>query len=332
MRKLLLVGYSAENRTKASGYEHIVDFHDCDYDSEYMDAARLPFGFIKTGQRGKRINLYFLEIFSHIKSRKYDVIHNFYCDNQLLFRYPSKRKFAAIATTHLNYHNFSNYHLKVLRSYDYVIVLNSKEERILSEKGINAVYIPHGFNYPDFSLDAHILDNYKDKINICFSGVCYRDYDTLRFFIDNIKDRDDICLHILGQRKEVKDELRELNQDNIIVYDFLPDDTYYSIFSQCDYSFLPLTFATANNTLLEAEFLGIKTIIPNIEGTQDYASEELNLLYNSHDELKGIIGKLQKEGKSQDLMDYAHRFDWNNVFAKTKDVYDQAYKKYHGED
>lgn len=326
--KLLYVGYSAENRTKASGYEHIIDFSHDDYDKSYMDAANLPFGFIPTGQRGKRINLYFLEIMSHLSASKYDIIHNFYCDNQLLFKYPSSRKYAAIATTHLNYHDFTKYQLNVLKSYDRVIVLNSMEENVLREKGIQAVFIPHGFDVPKFQENANILDNYSNTVNVCFSGVCYRDYETLRYFIENIKENKDIVLHILGQRREVKEQLRALNQNNVAVYDFLSDDDYYSVMSKCDYSFLPLTFATANNTLLEAQFMGIKSILPNMEGVSDYASMDYNLLYNSREELLNIIRNLKKEVPDEKLVNYAQKFKWSYIFDQTKIIYDDALKKY----
>lgn len=328
MNSLLYAGYSAQNRTKASGYEHIVEFRDTNYHVDYLDAANLPFGFIQTGMRGKRINLYFLEIFSHLRAYNYNLIHNFYCDNQLLFSYPKNRKFGAIATTHLNYHDFSKKQLQVLRSYDKVIVLNSKEEEVLKSFGIDSVFIPHGFDRPKFHMNCDFKDRYKDYVNICFSGICYRDYKTLFFFLNEIKGKKNIVLHILGQKREIKERIRSMNYTNVIVYDFLPDDDYYSIMSMCDYSFLPLTFATANNTLLEAEFLGIRSIIPNIEGTIDYASMQYNLFYQSEEELHEIIIKLEKEEVCNKLIKYSDRFQWKNIFRSTKIIYDDVLSKY----
>lgn len=156
MKNLLFVGYSADNRTKNSGYEHIIDFRSDEYTTTYLDVAKLPFGFIPVGKKGKRINLYFLEIVGHLCASKYNLLHNFCCDNQLLYKYPIDRKFGIIATTHLNYHNFTEFQINILKSYDKVIVLNSQEEEILKEKGLDSIYIPHGFSTPIFALTGYI--------------------------------------------------------------------------------------------------------------------------------------------------------------------------------
>lgn len=323
MYKLLFAGYSAENRTKASGYEHIVDFKDKEFDTYYLDAKNLPFGFISAGSRGKRINCYFLEFCMHSVSCKYDIIHNFYSDNQLLIPYPNHKHYKTIATTHLNYHDFSKWQLHVLRSYDAVIVLNSKEETVLKSLGINAIYIPHGFNAPVFNKNKNILDDYKQKINVCFSGVCYRDYEALEYFINVIQKRNDICLHILGQRKNTREYLRNKSYKNIVIYDFLSDDDYYSVFSSCDYSFLPLTFATANNTLMEAQSLGIPSILRDMEGIEDYACKEerTNIIYSKNENLLKIIDSLTKQDISPELVRYSQNFSWKEIFKTTKQLY-----------
>ena len=52
-----------------------------------------------------------------------------------------------------------------------------------------------------------------------------------------------------------------MHYKNAITYDWVDDNVYYTLLSKCDYNFLPLAFATANNTLLEAQFLGIPLAI-----------------------------------------------------------------------
>ncbi len=325
MKNLLFIGYSSEVRTKQSGYEHIVDLKDDNYKTSYLDAKNLPFGFIPCGTRGKRLNLYFLEFIGHMKSKKYDLIHNFHCDQPAILKIPSKRKYKAVATTHLNYHEFSERQIKILKSYDAVICLNSAEERFLQDLCINAKFIPHGFNKPNFQFNRAILDNYKDKINICFSGVCYRDYETLEFFISQIQDKDYIQLHLLGQKKTEKERFSKFK--NVKIYDFLSDDDYYSVLASCDYNFLPLTFATANNTLLEAQFLGVESILPNMEGLSDYASEKFNIFYSNKIELLGIIKHLRKNEKNLELESFSNKFLWNSIFKETIRLYNSLFKE-----
>ena len=77
--------------------------------------------------------------------------------------------------------------------------------------------------------------------------------------------RPDIMFHAVGQCSDWKKRMSSM--ENITVYPFLSDD-YYSLLSKCDYNFLPLTFATANNALLEAQALGITSILPKISGNE----------------------------------------------------------------
>lgn len=259
---------------------------------------------------------------------KYDLIHTYTCDDHLLFKYPHDRTYAAVATVHLNYHEFTSRQINVLRSYDKVIVLNSREKEWMINRGIDAEYIPHGFSRPVYQCNYFYKEQYCDKINICFSGVCYRDYQRLLALISFIQKRDDIRLHILGQREYIKRMLRKRNFPNVIVYDHLSDDDYYSLLSMCDYSFLPLTFASANNTLLEAQFLGVRSIVPRMEGIMDYAAVKDNLFFSGNDELKNIVSSLKKEEMSTAVMEYAKRFMWDKIYRETKKVYKESMQRH----
>jgi glycosyltransferase involved in cell wall biosynthesis len=109
----------------------------------------------------------------------------------------------------------------------------------------------------------------------------------------------------------------------VFVWDRLTDNEYFSLLSQCDYNFLPLTYATFNNALLEAQSLGIKSIIPNIDGVTDYASQEegANLYYNKKDDLQNIIRNLKKEEPSDLLKEYSKKFLWTNIYKQLSVFY-----------
>lgn len=144
-------------------------------------------------------------------------------------------------------------------------MLSSEEERKLQEFGIHAVFLPHGFSVPQFTYRKPKY-LFEKKANIFFSGSNYRDEETFFYIVEQMRSlRPDIMFHAVGQCSDWKKRMSSM--ENITVYPFLSDD-YYSLLSKCDYNFLPLTFATANNALLEAQALGITSILPKISGNE----------------------------------------------------------------
>ncbi len=111
------------------------------------------------------------------------------------------------------------------------------------------------------------------------------------------------------------------NCENVVVYPFLDDDKYFTIFSLCNYSFLPLTFATANNTLLEAQILGVQSILPKINGVSDYADMQHNLFYENMNELCNLFLKLQINQYHKEIEEFSHKFFWENIYSKLNDLY-----------
>ena len=182
-------------------------------------------------------------------------------------------------------------------------------------------FIPHGFIRPEFTpVDLGLCNVSFDesRINIFFSGNTYRDLDTLEVAISQTQDRKDVVFHVLSQKGESKH--RFMHYKNAITYDRVEDNVYYTLLSKCDYNFLPLAFATANNTLLEAQFLGITSILPNLGGIMDYASNG-NLFYNSRSELLDILHKVQKMPFSEEIVKYANQYNWKNVYRQLEKKY-----------
>lgn len=235
------------------------------------------------------------------------------------------KKHKNVITIHLNIEENkrnSKLFFENLKRFDAIIVLSSNQKMILKDKfGIDSIFIPHGFNTPVFKQISSVINS--SFINIFFSGTNYRDLNTLFKIIDFCSSkRKDIKFHVIGQTSSIKSSLT--NKDNVICYNRICDDEYYSILSLCDYNFLPLTFATANNALLEAEFLGITSIIPSISGISDYAaSSPLNIFYNSIEELENIFFSLTKRPSSYKLKKYATRFLWCNIYKQLANVYKQ---------
>lgn len=316
--KILYVGYRDPLHSSCGGYHKIASYPHCNY----LNSRNLPFGFIPVGKRGCRLNLICMDFLGRMQKNRYDIIHYFYGDMVLKHPVPKKRKAKFVTTVHLNANLLTEKQFDVLKTFDGVVCLSTEQTCYLREKGLNAVYIPHGFDRIIFSdTGKSFIDSgfNREKINIFFSGMNYRDFDTFCTIVSYISDNPNVVFHAVGQSSENKEILSSFK--NVVVYERLSDDDYYSLLNLCDYSFLPLLFATANNSLFEAQGSGITSIIPNIPGITDYADIENNYLYNDLEDLKNFFSKITKKHKNPFLIDYSEKFSWDAVYQLLEKFY-----------
>ncbi len=322
--KILFVGSPDPAHSQAGGYHKITDMSD----SDVISGDDVWFNFIPVGTRGRFLNTFCLEEKARLIMKHYDVVHFFYGDG-LQFPFLRNRRTKLVATVHMNIEQRKKApkrFLRTLQSLDAIISLSSWQQRELKEKyGLKSVYIPHGFDRPKFTYRDQGIDN--SKINVVVSGSNYRDYEAmLAAFEYSSVHRPDIQFHLLGQPALIKKRLASV--PNAKCYVRLNDEDYFSVIQSCDYNFLPLTFATANNTLLEAQFLGVRSIIPQITGIEDYAAATpLNIFYSSQDELKKIFKSLQKSSSCQDIITHADKFLWKNIYQQLDAFYASLIKK-----
>lgn len=319
--RILFVGYRDQRHSKFGGYDYIAEYPKADY----LDAKTLPFGFIPVAKRGKKLNLLFLYMKALLISNKYDIVHFFYGDFMLFTKLHRKTKTKYIATIHMKSEDLDARRVKILQSFDGVIVLSSSEKELTQQKKINSFFVPHGFNTPAFNkISITYVDN--NLINIFYSGMNYRDFST---FIEIVKfsQKENLNIHFyaVGQSQERKDKLQDYS--NVTICKRLNDDEYYSLLNECDYNFLPLTFSTANNALLEAQSFGIKSILPKINGIEDYADKNNNILYEDYDELKSIFRELKKETPDTQLKKFSESFLWKEIYLKLESIYTSINKQ-----
>lgn len=318
--KILFVGLADPNHSKAGGYHKIANMPNTDV---FWDKEALM-GFLQPNRRGKRINIFFQELQAKWKLRHYDVTHFFYGD-QLLFPFKHKNGKKVVATIHMNLESRKRnpeLFLRTLRSLDAIVSLSSFQQKELEQKyGLKSVFIPHGFDKPEFIKKDTGIN--QEKINIVVSGSNYRDLDTLYTTVKHcLAYCSNIHFHLLGQPAKVKEDLSPYA--NVTCYPRLDDDMYYSVISDCDYNFLPLTFATANNALLEAQFLGVRSILPQMAGIEDYAAQApLNDYYSDRKELFSLLETLTKKPHDLLLQQHAERFLWTNIYEILDKFYEE---------
>lgn len=324
--KVLFSGFRDHKHSAQGGYDRIADMP---VEKRVLLAEDYPLGHRDIASHVMRLPLTLLDIHTRLLRPRYDITHLFYGEISMIFFLPyhKKKHGKSVITLHLDIEKRRNPALfvKLLREFDGIVVLSSGMQRELKEKyGLDSVFIPHGFSKPVFT-PAEYADKAgrtldKDKINVITIGQMYRDYDTFRYAVDRFAGRDDICFHLVGAPADVKIEME--GKANVHVYGRLPDDQFYSLISDCDYCFLPLTYSTANNTLLEAQFLDLPSVLPKIDGVLDYAAPEpMNLFYSDRAELDRIFISLRKRPKDGRLAEYARRFDWNRIYEELEDYY-----------
>lgn len=319
MKKVLYVGYRDSLHSSVGGYDHIIE----NPGTDSLLGENVWFGDIPVNTRGKFLNVIALDVVMRWKRLKYDVCHIFYGDT-LLLPYLKTRKHKVVATIHmgLDYpRKNKSLFFKTLQNLDGVVVLSTNQQKQLKEQyGIGSAFIPHGFNKPMYNKrETGICE---DFVNLVVLGQNYRDYDCLQRSLDYCKDKcPHIRFHFIGQPKWFKEKVG--GHPIAVVYPRLDDDMYFSVIEDCDYNFLPVTFATANNALLEAQFLGLRSILPKISGIDDYAAPApLNMFYESDEDLFNILCNLTKSDKSLDIINYVDRFRWENVFKRLNDYYE----------
>ena len=315
--KILFVGYRDKRHTNVGGYDRIIGYPL----STSLLGSQVPFGFIPVGQRGKFINLFFLNQYAKWKRLNYDIVH-FFC-GEMITNYKKIKDKKVVATIHMRVDENNTKKIGRLKKLDGVVALSSAQTTFLKSKGVNAVFIPHGFSKPIFEHKNINVDS--NKINVVIIGTNYRDSSAILQAIDFcLKERQDVFFHLVGQTSSMKEKL--LRYANARCYSRLDDDCYFSLIEKCDYNFLPLTFATANNTLLEAEFLGVKSILPKIDGVLDYAAPNpLNYFYDSIEDLKSLFLKVEKSQLSQELIEYSQKFEWKNIYSQLQSFYESLF-------
>ena len=341
--KVLVSGFSFGHMTKYGGYEKIGKNPNVSYIYSNISTVCFLPKLIKYRLINKWLSVLKLTAFFLLDIRarvlltiKYDILHYVYTEDQYFFPRIFRSGKKVIGTVHLDPISVENYHslgrnknyLRFIHNFDLLITLNSEMAILFNKRyGVKTKFIPHGFSKPSF-MNIHCCDRDgktidKSKINIFFSGTNYRDYDTLMYIIENICNQK-VHFHIMGQSNTNKKRERRLDNSyiNVSVYNRLNDDAYYSVLNDCDYNFLPVTFATANNVLLEAQSFGLVSILPNISGIRDYAAPSpLNRFYDDkHDALK-IFNALQKCEHDNRIIDFSHQFDWENIYKRLDEVY-----------
>jgi glycosyltransferase involved in cell wall biosynthesis len=261
-----------------------------------------------------------------------DAVHVLYGDEQLdfLLRWRSLLRCPLVATFHLpaksTAERFQNFHAAKIRGIDAAIVVaRSEVARFTRWFGADrVVFVPHGIDTGRFQPDDHRLS--RDKLKVLIVGEHMRDWEVAHRVIDEARHANlDVQFEVVT-RPSCFPYLTGCS--NTTLHSRIPEDRLIELYQAADVLFLPLTDATANNSLLEGLACGTPVIATDVGGIPDYLSKDSGWLVPRGDaaaplELirqlcsnRDIARALRKNARAQ-----AVKFDWREIAERLSLVY-----------
>jgi glycosyltransferase involved in cell wall biosynthesis len=267
--------------------------------------------------------------FAHKIEGDFDVVHALYSDCGFYQTHPN-----LISTFHIS--PFLSSHISLISSLflrlKYFIierrVFNRSKTIILMsnnlKKGIEqyiskTIFIPHGINTDYWNPNSFndIVPSGNFVLSVGSNGV---DKELLYSAIAN---NPKINFVVVGLKKF------ECNLHNLSQLSGISDEELKELYYKCLLFIRPMTFATANNSVLEALSMDKPVLISTDNGLYDYFDNSLpyiRIVKNEKfvSELSRIIEQLTEEipTDTNTIREYAFRnFDWEVIYRQTKGLY-----------
>ena len=271
-----------------------------------------------------------------VKREQADLLHALYGEDQLnlLLRFRNRIDCALVASYHLPAESTYMKRASVTGSLDRlsgldaaIVMSNSMVEDYEQWTGKGKVFfVPHGIDTNTFKPAESKLKTDKKTFMVLTVGGHGRDWETIKEAAKTFYDRaDHIKFHIVAPYK-----IKQLFEDtpNVQVYSAIPEEQLIELYRESDVVLLPVHYATANNSLLEALACGVPVISTRTGGIPDYLDNTSGWLLPAGDkhEVIELIGSLHDNRlllaeKKIGARRKALNFDWEKVSEQMYDVY-----------
>ena len=318
-RRILYSGFKWKQHHELSGYQQVVP-----KGADYVNGGDLLFGDAPFRSVKNRINLFVLDLVTAAKGLRYDCVFMFYPEHSVYFA-PAILRLAGVRVVyavHIDERYWFGPTNKLFmklkrwqtRFVNHFIVLSRVQLPHFESRFRNRVtFIPHGIWC---TMDMAVTEQSTSKILVI--GDSYRDYDLLAAAAAHFEDRHpEVTFHLVGVDKEKV--ATKGKRANMVTYPRLDNTDYYNLIAQCEFIYLPLTYAAANNALLEGISLGVPVVCNNLEGVLDYLPSdayvvssvaELEQFYVRHRAMTGP----ERRAEQAELKRYCREnFDWSVV-------------------
>lgn len=323
---VLYSGFKWDHHDDDSGYHHLVSSV-----GDYVDGGALWGGDSEIGSRKRRVNFLLNDLVTLFRSWRYKAVVVFYPEQTAYFSAPLLRLMGkrVVYVLHLGedywFERSDSVFLKLkrfnLRFVSCFIVLTSHQQAVFERRFPGRVVkIPHG-TYCDAGVGA--VDPLPSP-TVTVVGDNYRDYGLLaaiiRVFGESLPE---IRFNLVGMKYDKLGELRHAS--NVICHGRLSREDYQALIERSLFVLLPLTFATANNALLEGLRAGVPVICNRVDGVLEYLPGP-EYAFDTPDELLAMARR--QLGSSRDarnaerahLLEYVQReYAWDVVRRRVRD-------------
>lgn len=181
----------------------------------------------------------------------------------------------------------------------------------------NVIYLPHGIDTfywkNEKNKKTHKYINYE-KIILCVGshGLDYHSFE------DSVNHFPQYLFIFVGKNYP------PVSNSNLIVKSNISDDELKYLYSISDVFYRPVTFATANNSILEAMAMNKKIITLKTSGIEDYLNEKSAYLANSKSDYNKLIERaLIDTNKKPDfaLQDVHFKYSWKVISKDLLELY-----------
>jgi glycosyltransferase involved in cell wall biosynthesis len=259
-------------------------------------------------------------------------VHVLYGDEQLnlLLRWRRLLRCPLIVTFHLPAQRvakrFEYFQSQELKGVDAAIVLAQSEisgfQRWFGTDKV--VYVPHGIDTTRFKPNDH--RSVDDGLRLLVVGHHMRDWEVIHRVID------EACRCNLGIQFEVVTPTEYFPYftacANVTLYSQISESKLIELYRRADALFLPVTDATANNSVLEALACGLPVITTDIGGMPDYVTNDSGWLLPKGD-VESIIELFKQlclhrdiaRSRRENARAQACKFDWRQIAERLSAIY-----------
>lgn len=323
---VLFSGFKWDHHDEESGYHHLVSSA-----ADYVDGACLWGGNASIGSGKRKVNFLLNDLVTIYRALRYRAVVIFYPEQTAYISAPILRLFGkrVVYVLHLGedywFERNDSVFLKLkrfnLRFVSRFVVLTSQQQAVFERRFPGRVTkIPHGTWCSEDDERAEVLP----LPAITVVGDNYRDYDLLAAIIRRFAvQMPELRFNLVGMKYEKLGELR--HAPNVVCHGRLSAEDYQTLISRSLFVLLPLTFATANNALLEGLREGVPVICNRVDGVLEYLPGP-EYAFESVDELLGMATRLlamdleARSAESSRLLDFVRReYAWDVVRRRVRD-------------
>lgn len=343
-----------DHHTQSGGYDRLAHYTK----GGIIKTEEIP--FLKANERGvvKQLlkwvvpgsvysnHYHFKDLFAEKKlirrvQREYaDLVHAFYAEDQLNVLLSGRQSLnaALVGTFHLPMESHFMHKLKKegkLKRYgvlDAIITLSSATVEVLKREteNSNVFFVPHGIDTQTFIPGNNSRGGAMKSFNILTVGRHSRDWDTYVKVIDACRDLTPEITFSAVVPENISERLSKY--ECVTTYTSIGEEKLIELYRQADLLYMPLTYATANNSILEAMACGTPVLSTNTGGIPDYVDKESGWLVpqGGTRETVELVRILSESPEKIRIASVAARknslrFDWKDVAAQVEEIYQKAW-------